>query len=104
MLRESQWTGLARICTGPTTATERQSVLPDWRELPRPGRLCWKGTCHTPGPLWLTLLTGQKKKKKKYVCKCLYAQTVKSVRKKTIILPLTAQNGVLGLFDLILAH
>lgn len=62
MLKESQWIGLGITCIGPTMATGRQSALPGWREPPRPGKLCWKGTCHTLEPLWLTLLTGQEKK------------------------------------------
>lgn len=64
MLRESLWTGLVIICIGPMMDIERPSALPDWKEPPRLGRHCWKGTCHTLEPLLLTPLTGEIKGKK----------------------------------------
>lgn len=59
MLKVFLWIGLETTYIGPMMGTGRQSVLPVWKEHPRPERPCWKEICPTPGPLWLIQLTGK---------------------------------------------
>lgn len=65
-------------------ATGRRLALPGWTEPPRRARLCWKETCRTLEPSWLTLQTGQQKGK--------ITLTVKEGR--SLISPLTPRDGV----------